>query len=62
VTKVVSFTRWTAAERLRAELVVAAQIIHGLAQTPMSEDLLDAVSDLATDLEKAVEEYRMETR
>jgi len=59
---VIEFKRWSAAERLRAELVVAAQIIHGLAQTPMSEDLPDAVSDLAADLEKAVEEYRMETR
>jgi hypothetical protein len=62
VSNVVEFKRWNAAERLRAELVVAAQIIHGLAQTPASEEWLEAIQDLADDLIKGVASYRDEGR
>jgi hypothetical protein len=59
---VVEFKRWSAAERLRAELFVAAQIIHGLAQTPASEEWLEAIEDLADDLIRGVAAYRDEGR
>jgi hypothetical protein len=59
---VVEFKRLSAVERLRAELKVAAQILHRLAQTKASEEWLQSIEDLADDLIRGVMAFRDEGR
>jgi hypothetical protein len=56
--RVVAFRRSCAKERLRDQLEVARAILRNAIDSPVDEDLLNAVGDLANDLLKAIDAYR----
>jgi hypothetical protein len=62
MSKVVRFPATTAEQRFRHELNTAIAILVRHAKSEVTEDLLVAVEDLADDLVKAVDGFRMEGR
>jgi hypothetical protein len=58
MSKIVAFRRCGAKERFRDQLEVACAILRNAIDSPVDEDLLDAVGDLANDLLKAIDAYR----
>ena len=58
MSRVVRFPTRTAKQRFRAELETAISILYRQANGEITEDLLDAVGDLANDLHKAIDAYR----
>jgi hypothetical protein len=62
MSKVVQFPRWGPEDRLRDELMTARAILRDLIDSEVTEDLVQAVSDLADDLIKACDAYKSEGR
>jgi hypothetical protein len=58
MSKIVAFRKWGAKERLRDQLEVARAILRNAIDSPVDEDLLRLVEDVAADLRRAVTGYR----
>jgi hypothetical protein len=62
MSKVVEFPRLDAGDRFRDELMTARAILCGLIDSEVTDDLVEAVEDLADDLIKACDAYKSEGR
>lgn len=58
MSNIISFRRVSAKERLRDQLDVACSILRNAANSPVDEDLLKLIGDVADDVKKAVRNFR----
>ena len=62
MSNVVEFKRWNAEDRFRDQLMTSIAILRHHADCDVTGDLVEAVENLADDLIRACDAYRMDGR